>query len=166
MHRCALFLTKRVWQLRPFEPFQSPNFSLYSISSFSLAILSTSPSPFLSSFLHSLSPSSSMAPGIEPLQRSTNGSSVKPDSHLSDDGVSHKSKVTVIGSGNWGSVAAKLIASNAARLTSFHGIVLFSSTASEILDLFCHCCWISNFPFLYNELSVFECWVFSLLDSR
>ncbi|KAE8648548.1 glycerol-3-phosphate dehydrogenase [NAD(+)] [Cucumis sativus] len=120
MHRCALFLTKRVWQLRPFEPFQSPNFSLYSISSFSLLIPSTPSSPFLSSFLHSLSPSSSMAPGIEALQRSSNGGSVRPDSHFSDDGVSSKFKVTVVGSGNWGSVAAKLIASNAARLSSFH----------------------------------------------
>jgi glycerol-3-phosphate dehydrogenase (NAD+) len=34
----------------------------------------------------------------------------------------HESKVTVVGSGNWGSVAAKLIASNTLRLTSFHGI--------------------------------------------
>ncbi|XP_051141465.1 glycerol-3-phosphate dehydrogenase [NAD(+)]-like [Andrographis paniculata] len=31
-----------------------------------------------------------------------------------------KSKVTVVGSGNWGSVAAKLIASNTLRLSSFH----------------------------------------------
>ncbi|CAH8277676.1 unnamed protein product [Arabidopsis lyrata] len=31
-----------------------------------------------------------------------------------------KSKVTVVGSGNWGSVAAKLIASNALKLPSFH----------------------------------------------
>ncbi|CAE6203690.1 unnamed protein product [Arabidopsis arenosa] len=31
-----------------------------------------------------------------------------------------KSKVTVVGSGNWGSVAAKLIASNAIKLPSFH----------------------------------------------
>lgn len=32
-----------------------------------------------------------------------------------------KSRVTVVGSGNWGSVAAKLIASNALKLPSFHG---------------------------------------------
>ncbi|CAI9752612.1 unnamed protein product [Fraxinus pennsylvanica] len=31
-----------------------------------------------------------------------------------------KSKVTVVGSGNWGSVAAKLIASNTRKLSSFH----------------------------------------------
>ncbi|XP_022922214.1 glycerol-3-phosphate dehydrogenase [NAD(+)]-like [Cucurbita moschata] len=115
MHGCALFLTKRVWLLR------SLNFSLYSISSSSsLLLLSTAPSHFLSSFLHSLPPISSMAPGIEAPPRSSNGGSVRPDSHFSDDGVSRKSKVTIVGSGNWGSVAAKLIASNAARLSSFH----------------------------------------------
>lgn len=32
-----------------------------------------------------------------------------------------KSRVTIVGSGNWGSVAAKLIASNALKLPSFHG---------------------------------------------
>lgn len=37
------------------------------------------------------------------------------------NGATHRSKVTVIGSGNWGSVAAKLIASNTLRLSSFHG---------------------------------------------
>ncbi|XP_068666321.1 glycerol-3-phosphate dehydrogenase [NAD(+)]-like [Aristolochia californica] len=36
-----------------------------------------------------------------------------------DEPVS-KSKVTVVGSGNWGSVAAKLIASNTLKLSSFH----------------------------------------------
>ncbi|KAK0590833.1 hypothetical protein LWI29_032270 [Acer saccharum] len=34
--------------------------------------------------------------------------------------VSGKSKVTIVGSGNWGSVAAKLIASNTLNLHSFH----------------------------------------------
>ena len=45
-----------------------------------------------------------------------------------DAGASNKSKVTVVGSGNWGSVAAKLIASNALKLPSFHGTtpVLFA----------------------------------------
>ncbi|KAI8533554.1 hypothetical protein RHMOL_Rhmol10G0019800 [Rhododendron molle] len=32
----------------------------------------------------------------------------------------NKSRVTVVGSGNWGSVAAKLIASNTLKLSSFH----------------------------------------------
>ncbi|OMO59372.1 hypothetical protein CCACVL1_24883 [Corchorus capsularis] len=35
-------------------------------------------------------------------------------------GDGYKSRVTVVGSGNWGSVAAKLIASNALKLNSFH----------------------------------------------
>ncbi|KAI9072500.1 hypothetical protein K1719_045509 [Acacia pycnantha] len=34
--------------------------------------------------------------------------------------ASLRSKVTVVGSGNWGSVAAKLVASNTSRSTSFH----------------------------------------------
>lgn len=34
---------------------------------------------------------------------------------------SGKSRVTVVGSGNWGSVAAKLIGSNTLKLDSFHG---------------------------------------------
>ncbi|CAH8358045.1 unnamed protein product [Eruca vesicaria subsp. sativa] len=34
-----------------------------------------------------------------------------------------KSRVTVVGSGSWGSVAAKLIASNVLKLPSFHGIL-------------------------------------------
>ncbi|GKV37156.1 hypothetical protein SLEP1_g45217 [Rubroshorea leprosula] len=42
-------------------------------------------------------------------------------SNISGDGqVLLKSKVTVVGSGNWGSVAAKLIASNTLKLGSFH----------------------------------------------
>ncbi|KAI4375350.1 hypothetical protein MLD38_013233 [Melastoma candidum] len=35
-------------------------------------------------------------------------------------GVAKRSKVTIVGSGNWGSVAAKLVASNALKLDSFH----------------------------------------------
>lgn len=37
------------------------------------------------------------------------------------DDVTNRSKVTVIGSGNWGSVASKLIASNTIRMNNFHG---------------------------------------------
>ncbi|KAG9141992.1 hypothetical protein Leryth_009344 [Lithospermum erythrorhizon] len=41
--------------------------------------------------------------------------------HVGDEETtSNKSRVTVIGSGNWGSVAAKLIASNTLKLPSFH----------------------------------------------
>ena len=49
-------------------------------------------------------------------------------SNVNDD--AHRSKVTVIGSGNWGSVAAKLIASNTLRLSSFHGT--FSRVYSSV----------------------------------
>ncbi|KAH9791096.1 glycerol-3-phosphate dehydrogenase (NAD(+)) 1 [Citrus sinensis] len=58
-----------------------------------------------------------MAPAFE-----DNNSETLPSSFSSgsDDGVLHKSKVTVVGSGNWGSVASKLIASNTLRLSSFH----------------------------------------------
>ncbi|KAK3012828.1 hypothetical protein RJ639_010420 [Escallonia herrerae] len=37
-----------------------------------------------------------------------------------EDGETAPSKVTIVGSGNWGSVAAKLIASNTLKLSSFH----------------------------------------------
>lgn len=37
-----------------------------------------------------------------------------------DEAPPRKNRVTVVGSGNWGSVAAKLIASNTIRLPSFH----------------------------------------------
>ncbi|PON64365.1 Glycerol-3-phosphate dehydrogenase, NAD-dependent [Parasponia andersonii] len=36
------------------------------------------------------------------------------------DEAPYKSRVTIVGSGNWGSVASKLIASNTLRLNSFH----------------------------------------------
>lgn len=58
-----------------------------------------------------------MAPAFE----DNNSESFPPSfSSGSDDGVLHKSKVTVVGSGNWGSVASKLIASNTLKLGSFH----------------------------------------------
>ncbi|KAM7506564.1 hypothetical protein LguiA_017017 [Lonicera macranthoides] len=37
-----------------------------------------------------------------------------------DQQVPNKSRITIVGSGNWGSVAAKLIASNTLKLPSFH----------------------------------------------
>ncbi|KAK9272708.1 hypothetical protein L1049_003085 [Liquidambar formosana] len=43
-----------------------------------------------------------------------------PENTISNDELHQKSKVTVVGSGNWGSVATKLIASNTLKLTSFH----------------------------------------------
>lgn len=65
-----------------------------------------------------------MAPAFE-----DNNSETLPPSFSSGngDGVLHKSKVTVVGSGNWGSVASKLIASNTLRLSSFHGTYSFLS---------------------------------------
>ncbi|KAE8710039.1 Glycerol-3-phosphate dehydrogenase 1-like protein [Hibiscus syriacus] len=42
------------------------------------------------------------------------------DTINNDAQVDFKSRVTVVGSGNWGSVAAKLIASNTVKLNSFH----------------------------------------------
>ncbi|CDP16627.1 unnamed protein product [Coffea canephora] len=51
-----------------------------------------------------------------------------------DAGASNKSKVTVVGSGNWGSVAAKLIASNTLKFPSFHDEVrmwVFEETLSN-----------------------------------
>lgn len=44
------------------------------------------------------------------------------------DEVLQKSRVTVVGSGNWGSVAAKLIASNTLNINSFHGLFFFFLT--------------------------------------
>jgi hypothetical protein len=41
--------------------------------------------------------------------------------------VTNRSKVTVIGSGNWGSVAYKLIASNTIRMNNFDGNFLVIS---------------------------------------
>ncbi|KAE8706271.1 Glycerol-3-phosphate dehydrogenase 1-like protein [Hibiscus syriacus] len=77
-------------------------FPLYPSSSSSLLSFIFSSSRF-STFI-------SMAPAFEPAIGSENKSG--------NDGF--KSKVAVVGSGNWGSVAAKLIASNTLKLNSFH----------------------------------------------
>lgn len=49
------------------------------------------------------------------------------DDHIAAAGVTdaQMARVTVVGSGNWGSVAAKLIASNTLKLNSFHGTFFF-----------------------------------------
>ncbi|KAL3829541.1 hypothetical protein ACJIZ3_018343 [Penstemon smallii] len=68
----------------------------------------------LNSLLHfPLNPSSSSAPSRENTNTPTTAGGV-------DETTSAKSRVTIIGSGNWGSVAAKLIASNTLELNSFH----------------------------------------------
>ncbi|KAL6960495.1 glycerol-3-phosphate dehydrogenase (NAD(+)) [Sarracenia purpurea var. burkii] len=61
-----------------------------------------------------------MAPSLESQQLQLDGSETPSDNHIADDEVPNKSRVTVVGSGNWGSVAAKLIASNTLKLASFH----------------------------------------------
>ncbi|KAH0984944.1 hypothetical protein GBA52_012121 [Prunus armeniaca] len=75
-------------------------------------LLSSVFSPSLSRSL-----SSSMAPE---LQQDGETLPQNNSTHTSDHDALHKTKVTVVGSGNWGSVAAKLIASNTLRLSSFH----------------------------------------------
>ncbi|KAK0589082.1 hypothetical protein LWI29_009422 [Acer saccharum] len=61
-----------------------------------------------------------MAPPFEE-KTSLDPSQTPPHQTLSNAGaVSGKSKVTIVGSGNWGSVASKLIASNTLKLHSFH----------------------------------------------
>ncbi|XP_021594720.1 glycerol-3-phosphate dehydrogenase [NAD(+)] isoform X2 [Manihot esculenta] len=68
-------------------------------------------SPFLSSSSFLMAPPAAMeAPEAAPRNAFTNVASA----------ASHISRVTVVGSGNWGSVAAKLIASNTLKLPSFH----------------------------------------------
>lgn len=49
------------------------------------------------------------------------------NNNIIDNNSSQRFKVTVIGSGNWGSVAAKLIASNTLILSSFHGTYFSNS---------------------------------------
>lgn len=58
-------------------------------------------------------------PQAEPVQEQAAAAAASQNNaHFSN----YESKVTVVGSGNWGSVASKLIASNTLRLSSFHGI--------------------------------------------
>ncbi|XP_028126385.1 glycerol-3-phosphate dehydrogenase [NAD(+)]-like isoform X1 [Camellia sinensis] len=63
-----------------------------------------------------------MAPAYEPLLAGETSSN-NNDSNIiitQDEVPINKSRVTVVGSGNWGSVAAKLIASNTLKLANFH----------------------------------------------
>ena len=55
-------------------------------------------------------------PQAEPVQEQAAVS--QNNAHFSN----YESRITIVGSGNWGSVASKLIASNTLRLSSFHGI--------------------------------------------
>ncbi|XP_015579541.2 glycerol-3-phosphate dehydrogenase [NAD(+)] isoform X1 [Ricinus communis] len=78
---------------------------------------SLSPRSFLSFSLFSFSFASMAPPPAAPEAQET-----APRSTFSNDSAaaSHMSKVTVVGSGNWGTVAAKLIASNTLKLNYFH----------------------------------------------
>ncbi|GLT33171.1 hypothetical protein SLA2020_077820 [Shorea laevis] len=102
-------------------------FSLYSSSFlFSSPVSSYSPLISLFSSFHSISTPFLMAPAFEhQLLPEADGGVVAPHNTGStnvsgDDQLLLKSKVTVVGSGNWGSVAAKLIASNTLKLSSCH----------------------------------------------
>ncbi|KAL3526359.1 hypothetical protein ACH5RR_011015 [Cinchona calisaya] len=63
-----------------------------------------------------------MAPSMEAQQQQpeTEGETQLAQAAPDDNEAPNKCKVTVVGSGNWGSVAAKLIASNTLKLPSFH----------------------------------------------
>lgn len=71
-----------------------------------------------------------MAPSLEsqqqlPLQEEIASENINNNvvaHHQPEDESSTKSKVAVVGSGNWGSVASKLIASNTLKIPSFHGL--------------------------------------------
>ncbi|KAL5991127.1 hypothetical protein ACLOJK_012033 [Asimina triloba] len=88
----------------------SPSFIYFCISL--IAFFHPTSIFFLLLLLCSLANISFMAPALEQLQQ-LNGLH-----EGEEDGT--KFKVTLIGSGNWGSVAAKLIASNTLKLQSFH----------------------------------------------
>jgi hypothetical protein len=59
--------------------------------------------------------------------------------HGNGDGGGHarKERIAVIGSGNWGSVAAKLVASNARSQPCFHGMRLTLLCACANFSGFC-----------------------------
>ncbi|KAE8691616.1 Glycerol-3-phosphate dehydrogenase 1-like protein [Hibiscus syriacus] len=66
-----------------------------------------------------------MAPAFEQVPTDTETQTEAPHNasntvNNDDAQADHKSRVAVVGSGNWGSVAAKLIASNTLKLNSFH----------------------------------------------
>ncbi|XP_022774324.1 glycerol-3-phosphate dehydrogenase [NAD(+)]-like isoform X2 [Durio zibethinus] len=101
-----------------FSDFSSSPYNSF-ISSLPLLFSSSHFSPFLS-----------MAPAFEqdpvPQEGETGTETATPhntntgNNGGNDGQVGYKSRVTVVGSGNWGSVAAKLIASNTLKLNSFH----------------------------------------------
>lgn len=68
-----------------------------------------------------------MAPSLESQQLMTAQGGVEQEEIASETNtvinqLDDKYRVTIVGSGNWGSVAAKLIASNTLKLPSFYGL--------------------------------------------
>ncbi|XWS30433.1 hypothetical protein CRYUN_Cryun24cG0117200 [Craigia yunnanensis] len=107
-----------------FPLYSSSSSSLFSnFSSSSCSFISSLPLIFSSSHF---SPFLSMAPAFEqvPVPKEGEPQTATPHNTVNNFGndgqVGYKSRVTVVGSGNWGSVAAKLIASNTLKLNSFH----------------------------------------------
>ncbi|KAF5746913.1 glycerol-3-phosphate dehydrogenase [Tripterygium wilfordii] len=94
------------------HPFFSPISTSISYSSVHPNIITTHLSRFLFFFSSMASSTVPIDAPPQPMNQNNAG-----DAALA---VSHKSRVTVVGSGNWGSVAAKLIASNTLKLGSFH----------------------------------------------
>ncbi|XP_011010495.1 PREDICTED: glycerol-3-phosphate dehydrogenase [NAD(+)] isoform X2 [Populus euphratica] len=103
-------------------PLYHPLHYYFSLRPITITINISSPASLLLSHFYSfLSPSSSffMAP---PAAMEETAPTINLLSNINDgnNAASHISRVTVVGSGNWGSVAAKLIASNTLMLASFH----------------------------------------------
>ncbi|KAL4368167.1 hypothetical protein GQ457_05G018880 [Hibiscus cannabinus] len=62
-----------------------------------------------------------MPPAFEQVMPPLEGeAAIAHHSGSDDDQIGYKSRVTVVGSGSWGSVAAKLVASNTLKISSFH----------------------------------------------
>ncbi|XP_039016802.1 glycerol-3-phosphate dehydrogenase [NAD(+)]-like [Hibiscus syriacus] len=79
-----------------------------------------------------------MAPAFEQVPQDTETQTEAPhkasNTVNNDAQVDYKSRVTVVGSGNWGSVAAKLIASNTLKLNSFHGAYRYPDLENAVKD--------------------------------
>lgn len=124
----TLILTIRVWLLRPNAQFPSP---FNSIPHLLLIILFSTPQLFFCNLPQFFLPSFVffMAPTVESQQPPLEAENITTTTRVENEVSPIKSKVTVVGSGNWGSVAAKLIASNTRKLSSFNGLHLFFITA-------------------------------------
>ncbi|EOY02594.1 PREDICTED: glycerol-3-phosphate dehydrogenase [NAD(+)] [Theobroma cacao] len=113
----------------PFPLYYSPSSLFSNFSSSPYSFFSSLPLIFASSHFspfRSISLPVSMAPAFEQVPVPQEGETATPHdtntgNNVGNDGqAGFKSRITVVGSGNWGSVAAKLIASNTLKLNSFH----------------------------------------------